>query len=143
MKTIERIVQAILFEALALAIAIPLMVIMGGVDAAKMTVLDIGLSLFAMLWNYIYNVIFDKLMGFDRLERRLEVRVIHTAGFELGMLLVTLPLMAWYLGITWLAAAMLEAGFLIFIFVYTIVFNWLYDRYQPYQKLCGKRLNEA
>ena len=119
------------------------MVIMGGVDAAKMTVLDIGLSLFAMLWNYIYNVIFDKLMGFDRLERRLEVRVIHTAGFELGMLLVTLPLMAWYLGITWLAAAMLEAGFLIFIFVYTIVFNWLYDRYQPYQKLCGKRLNEA
>lgn len=135
MKTIERIFQAILFEVLALAIAIPLMVVMGDIDAMKMTTVGIGLSLFAMIWNYIYNIIFDSLMGFDRLERTLVLRILHATCFELGMLIVTLPLMAWYLGITWLAAALLELGFLVFIFIYTIVFNWLYDRYQPYKKM--------
>ncbi|MBR7889484.1 PACE efflux transporter [Marinomonas sp. A79] len=134
MKTVERVFQAILFEVLALMLAIPLMVIIGGVDAAKMTVVGIGLSLFAMLWNYIYNIVFDKVIGYNRLERGLVTRILHAFGFEFGMLFVTLPFMAWYLGITWLAAIALEAGFLIFIFVYTIVFNWAYDRYQPYQR---------
>ena len=49
------------------------------------------------------------------------------------MVIVTLPTVAWYLNITWLSAILLEAGFLIFILIYTFVFNWLYDTYQPYK----------
>lgn len=134
MKSIERIFQAILFEVIALCIIIPLMIVTAGFDAIKMTTVGIALSLFAMLWNYVYNLIFDKLLGFNRLERKLLLRVSHAAGFEFGMVIITLPVMAWYLDITWLAAAMIEVGFLLFIFAYTIVFNWIYDRYQPYQK---------
>lgn len=138
MKTVERIFQAILFEVTVLAIIIPSSVIIGGFNAGKMTIVAVAISLFAMLWNYIYNLIFDKLMGFNRLERGLVLRVFHAVGFEIGMVIITLPVMAWYLEITLLAAAILEAAFLIFILIYTLVFNWIYDRYQPYRKWFNK-----
>ncbi len=138
METIERIFQAILFEMIVLSILIPTSVIIGGFKAEKMIVVAIGLSLFAVFWNYIYNIIFDNFMGRNRSERGLAARCIHAVGFELGMIAITLPVIAWYLNITWIAALILEAGFLIFILVYTLIFNILYDRYQPYQKWFSK-----
>lgn len=138
MGTIERIFQAILFELIALSIVIPTSVMIGGFGTGKMAIVGIGLSFFAMFWNYIYNMIFDKVAGFNRLERGLLIRVSHAIGFELGMVVITLPILAWYLEITWLAAALLEAGFLVFILVYTLIFNWVYDCYQPYKKWFNK-----
>jgi uncharacterized membrane protein len=134
MNTIERISQAILFEVIALIIVIPTTVFIAGYETDKMAIAGIALSMFAMLWNYIYNIFFDKLAGYDRVKRGLAMRITHAIAFEFGMILITLPTLAWYLKITWLEAAMLEAGFLVFILLYTFVFNWLYDRYQPYKR---------
>ena len=134
MKTIERVSQAILFEVIALAIVIPTTVLIAGYETDKMAIAGIALSLFAMLWNYVYNIVFDKLAGYDRVKRGLAIRIIHAIAFELGMIMITLPSLAWYLNITWLEATILEAGFLVFILFYTFTFNWLYDRYQPYKR---------
>ncbi|HEA16178.1 hypothetical protein LCGC14_2525040 [marine sediment metagenome] len=134
MNTIERVFQAILFELTTLAIVIPMTVLIAGYETGKMAMVGISLSMFAMLWNYIYNLLFDKLAGYERINRGLALRISHALGFELGMVIITLPVLAWYLNITWLAAAILEAGFLVFILIYTLVFNWLYDKYQPYKK---------
>lgn len=134
MNTIERVFQAILFELTTLAIVIPMTVLIAGYETGKMAMVGISLSMFAMLWNYIYNLLFDKLAGYERINRGLAIRISHALGFELGMVIITLPVLAWYLNITWLAAAILEAGFLVFILIYTLVFNWLYDKYQPYKK---------
>jgi uncharacterized membrane protein len=122
------------FEVTTLAIMVPVTVIIAGFEPPKMLIVGMGLSMFAMFWNYIYNRGFDKLFGHHRIERGLKVRVAHAVGFELGMVVITLPVLAWYLNISWLAAVTLEAGFLTFILIYTFVFNWLYDRYQPYKK---------
>ncbi|WP_082354177.1 chlorhexidine efflux transporter [Marinagarivorans algicola] len=54
------------------------------------------------------------------------------------MIVITLPALAWYLAITWREAIFLELGFLVFILIYTFIFNWLYDTYQPYKKWCCK-----
>ncbi|MBE0379805.1 PACE efflux transporter [Pseudoalteromonas prydzensis] len=134
MNTIERVFQAILFELTTLAIVIPMTVLIAGYETGKMAMVGISLSMFAMLWNYIYNLLFDKLAGYERINRGLAIRISHALGFELGMVIITLPVLAWYLNITWLAAAILEVGFLVFILIYTLVFNWLYDKYQPYKK---------
>lgn len=134
MNTIERFFQAILFELTTLAIVIPMTVLIAGYETGKMAMVGISLSMFAMLWNYIYNLLFDKLAGYERINRGLAIRISHALGFELGMVIITLPVLAWYLNITWLAAAILEAVFLVFILIYTLVFNWLYDKYQPYKK---------
>ena len=134
MKTVERVFQALLFEAIALLIVIPTSVMIGGFDASKMAIVGIALSLFAMLWNYLYNLIFDKLAGFNRSQRGAKVRIMHAVSFELGMVVITIPVVAWFLKITWQAAIILEAVFLVFMLIYTLVFNWIYDCYQPYQK---------
>lgn len=135
MQTIERIFQAIIFEMIALSVVVPISVLAAGLETEKMAIVGIGLSTFAMLWNYIYNIIFDKLAGCNRIIRGLAVRITHALGFEFGMVIITLPIIAWYLELTWLAATILETGFLAFILVYTFIFNYLYDRYQPYKKL--------
>ncbi|UUO24281.1 PACE efflux transporter [Colwellia sp. M166] len=138
MNTAERIFQAIFFEVSMLAIVVPISVLLAGFAAEKMVIVGIALSMIAMLWNYIYNIVFDKLAGDNRIERSLVVRIIHSCGFEFGMVAITLPVIAWYLNISWFEAIILEAGFLTFILVYTFIFNWLYDRYQPYKKWFGK-----
>ncbi len=134
MNTIERIYQAVLFEVIALTIVVPTTVLIAGYETDKMAIAGIALSIFAMLWNYIYNIIFDKLAGYNRVGRSIAMRIIHAIAFEFGMILITLPALAWYLNITWLEATILETGFLIFILIYTFIFNWLYDRYQPYKR---------
>lgn len=134
MNTLERIFQAVMFEIVALVIILSTMVIFVGAEKGKMSVVGIGLSLFATVWNYVYNIIFDKLAGHNRAQRSLITRMVHACGFELGMIVITLPILAWYLGISWLAALALEAGFLVFILIYTYIFNLLYDKYQPYKK---------
>ena len=140
MKKTERVFQVVFFEVCMLAIMVPLSAIITGFSAGKMITVSVALSIFAMLWNYIYNIIFDKLMGENRIDRSIMVRGFHACGFELGMVIITLPVLAWYLKISWLAAITLEAGFLIFILVYTFTFNWLYDRYQPYKRWFSKEV---
>lgn len=126
-----------MFEVIALAIIVPTTVMLAGLEAGKMSVVGIGLSLFAMFWNYVYNIVFDKMAGYDRSGRSLITRIIHACGFELGMIVITLPVLSWYLSISWLEAFLLEAGFLVFILVYTYVYNVMYDKYQPYKKCFG------
>ena len=138
MNTLERIFQALIFEMIALFIIVPASVYFGGFATGKMAIVGIGLSIFAMLWNYIYNIVFDKIAGHNRKDRSLLTRVTHACGFELGMVVITLPVLAWYLNITWLGAAALEAGFLVFILIYTYIFNVLYDKHQPYKKWVNK-----
>tara|TARA_R110002153_G_scaffold68547_8_gene182035 strand:+ start:15808 stop:16239 length:432 start_codon:yes stop_codon:yes gene_type:complete len=134
MRAMERIFHAVFFEVTTLAIVVPVTTLIAGFETKKMLIVGIGLSMLAMFWNYIYNIGFDKLVGPHRIERGLKVRVAHAVGFESGMIVIALPVLAWYLNISWLAAVTLEAGFLVFILIYTLVFNWLYDRYQPYKK---------
>ncbi|WP_299793798.1 PACE efflux transporter [uncultured Shewanella sp.] len=127
MRTKERIFHAILFELLALAIVVPLATVFSDKEASSLVVVGVGLSIYAVIWNYFYNIWFDKCYGAERSSRSLLMRFGHTCGFEGGIIVVTVPMVAWFLGISLTAALLLEAAFLIFFFFYAIVFNWSYD----------------
>ena len=138
MQSRERIFHAVSFELVAMAIIVPASAVLIEKNPLDMLFVNIGLSLFAMLWNYIYNFWFDKLVGPNRITRKLFIRIVHTLGFEGGMLIVTIPLVSWYLVLSLLDTLILEAGVLTFILIYTALFNWLYDIYQQYQKCVNK-----
>ena len=135
MQTKERIFHAISFEALALAIIIPATALITGKATGDLAIVGIGLSLFTVVWNYFYNILFDRWFGFDRSNRSLMLRIGHTFGFEGGLVLLSVPVMAWFLQISIGAALLLEAGFLIFFFFYAMGFNWCYDKVQPYRRV--------
>ncbi|MDF2152462.1 PACE efflux transporter [Vibrio sp. CAU 1672] len=131
----ERIFHAVLFELIALAIIVPVTSLITGKGSSDLAIVGIGLSLYTVVWNYMYNLYFDKWFGANREERGLAMRIGHTVGFEGGLIFITIPVIAWFLQITLLQALALEAGFLVFFLFYATGFNWAYDRVQPYRKI--------
>ncbi|UUE10806.1 multidrug/biocide efflux PACE transporter [Dickeya zeae] len=123
----ERIVHAVGFEVMALLICSPI-----GAWVLERSILQVGalsimLSSVAMVWNVVYNSVFDRLWPVSRVRRGVWVRTGHALGFEGGFILFGLPLAAWMLNITLWQALMVEIGFFLFFLPYTMAYNWLYD----------------
>ena len=130
----DRIRHAILYEIILLALFIPLSSILLHKSADKIGVMGVTLSLFAMLWNYIYNLGFDQTLQFigrPLYPRGFRLRTLHAFLFEAGMVVVTIPAMMWWLEIGLWPALMLDLAFLLFVPIYTYGYNWLYDQLFP------------
>ncbi|NPE60995.1 multidrug/biocide efflux PACE transporter [Dickeya dadantii] len=123
----ERMVHAIGFEVMALLICAPIGAWVLGRSILQVGALSIMLSSVAMIWNVVYNSVFDRLWPVSRVRRGLWVRMGHALGFEGGFILIGLPLAAWMLNITLWQALMVEIGFFLFFLPYTMAYNWLYD----------------
>ncbi|WP_284601779.1 multidrug/biocide efflux PACE transporter [Dickeya dadantii] len=123
----ERMAHAIGFEVMALLICAPIGAWVLGRSILQVGALSIMLSSVAMIWNVVYNSVFDRLWPVSRVRRGLWVRMGHALGFEGGFILIGLPLAAWMLNITLWQALMVEIGFFLFFLPYTMAYNWLYD----------------
>ncbi|MFC5741117.1 multidrug/biocide efflux PACE transporter [Dyella tabacisoli] len=127
-KTVrERVLHAVSFELIAILIGVPLLSWLLNISLGKMGVLTVTISLVAMFWNMVYNSLFDRLQRALAFTRTLAIRVLHALGFELGLIVFTLPLAAWWLEIGLWQALLLEAGVLLFFLPYTLGFNLAYD----------------
>ncbi|KFK92832.1 MULTISPECIES: multidrug/biocide efflux PACE transporter [unclassified Serratia (in: enterobacteria)] len=124
---IERIVHAVSFEAIAIAICAPIGAWLLDRSLLQMGSLTIMLSTVAMLWNMAYNIVFDRLWPTGRVKRNLKVRVFHALGFEGGFIVIGLPLVALVMNMSLAQAFMLEIGFFLFFLPYTLCYNWVYD----------------
>ena len=129
----DRLRHTLGFEGLGLMISIPLFSLLTGQPVDHLGPLAIGLSLLATGWNYLYNLLVDHWMvrQLGRLEKRLIERVLHALLFELGLLLVVLPLTALWLGISLWQALWLDIGFSLFFVLYAFGYNLAYDRLFP------------
>lgn len=81
----------------------------------------------AMVWNLVFNSVFDKIFTAPRETRGLGLRVFHTLAFEGGLLLATVPLIAHFLQLTLWQAFWADVGLTLLITVYALFFNWIYD----------------
>ncbi len=123
----ERIIHSILFEIVGLIILVSLVTLTTDEEPLKMTGLTATLSTIAMVWNYIYNLGFDRVFGQNRLSRGLFMRIGHSIGFEIGITLASLPMIMWVLKLEIWHALVADMGLTVFYLVYAIVFNWSYD----------------
>lgn len=131
----DRIRHALSFEIIGLLTIVPL-----GAWAFSMPAHDIGIvgvvsATLATGWNYLYNLLFDHaLLKLGKsLEKNLATRILHAILFEVGLLIVLMPFIAWYLGVSLLHALVMDVSFALFYVVYAFVFNWAYDRIFPLQ----------
>lgn len=129
----DRLRHAISFEVIALILVIPAGAILFDVPLHDFGVVGIVSATLATLWNLGYNVLFDlalqRLTG-STLKSRI-VRVLHALAFEVGLLMVLLPFIAWYLGISLWDAFVLDIALAAFYLVYSYVFNLIYDTLFP------------
>ncbi|BCI66885.1 PACE efflux transporter [Acetobacter aceti] len=129
----DRLRHMVLFECLALAIVIPCGSMLFGVQGSDMSAIGVGCAITASLWNYGYNLFFDRIMrhltGSTR--KSIRVRLLHTLLFEIGLQLVLLPAIALYLGISLMQAFSLNMAIALFYLAYTFLFNIAYDSIFP------------
>ncbi|WP_019520110.1 PACE efflux transporter [Faucicola boevrei] len=131
----ERIFQAILFETLAIMLSWGLVKILTFFGFGKQQTSEnshvllmlIGISLIAMIWTFVYNIVFDKIFTGEKLARPVWVRVVHIVGFEGGLLCFTLPLVMWVMSIGLWQAFLLDISLTVLILVYGFIFYWVYD----------------
>ena len=133
----DRLRHTLGFEVLGMMISVPLFSLLTGQPVDHLGPLAIGLSLLATGWNYLYNLLVDHWMlrQLGRLEKRLIERVLHALLFELGLLLVALPLTALWLGISLWQALWLDIGFSLFFVFYAFCYNLAYDHLFPLPQL--------
>ncbi|MCJ8139325.1 PACE efflux transporter [Falsirhodobacter halotolerans] len=129
----DRLRHAISFEVIGLILVIPLGAMGFGIHAGDVGVIAVVGATIATFWNYAFNLMFDHglLRMRGRLDKRLSERVLHALLFELGLLVATLPLIAWYLSVSLMDALILDLALVVFYLVYAFVFNWAYDRIFP------------
>ncbi len=129
----DRIRHTLSFEVIGLLIATPLAALAFGLPLAEVGVVGLGTSIVAALWNYVYNLGFDhalvRLKGDT--SRGIALRVLHAVLFEGGLMLMLMPIIAWYLGIGLVQAFLMDVSFSLFYMGYAFVFNLAYDRVFP------------
>ena len=103
-----------------------------GFGGSSSGLVAVASSAVAMLWNYLWTTVFE---AWERRQasqtRTVRRRIAHAIGFEGGMIVLLLPIVAATLRVSLLTALSLEIGLLIFFLVYTFVFAWLFDQVLP------------
>ncbi|MBQ0932123.1 PACE efflux transporter [Ideonella alba] len=125
----RRIVQAVLYEAIAITAVGPAMAWLFDAPMASSLALALLLSSVALAWNWVFNGWFERWEARQAVKgRSWRRRLAHGIGFEGGLVVMLVPLMAWWLNTTLWAALLADLGIVAFFFVYAVAFTWAFDR---------------
>ncbi len=125
----RRVVQAVLYEVGAIAVVGPILSFAFDKPQASTLGLAVVLSSIALGWNYAFNAIFERWESRQATKgRSFARRLAHGVGFEGGLTIILVPVMALWLEIPPLEAFMANLGLLAFFFFYAIGFTWAFDR---------------
>lgn len=129
----DRIRHALSFEILGVLIVTPVASWAFALPSIGTGVVVIGSATIAMIWNYGYNLAFDHALQAIKgtVRKSLPMRIAHAILFELGLTILLVPAVAWYLGIGLWQALLLDISLALFYVLYAFAFNWLYDRIFP------------
>lgn len=131
----ERLFQAVLYEAIGLAILTPAYGFAMGVSAGNSFVTMALISGLVILWSPIYNGAFDRLMlsrtGLPAHRKTTALRVLHAALYEVSITSFAVPIIAFMSGKGWWMALAADIGFTAIYFAYTYLFYLAYDRLRP------------
>ena len=85
-------------------------------------------SAIAISWNFVYNIVFEAWESRQLTSgRNIRRRVVHAFGYEGILLLIGIPLYAWWLDVSLVEASMLNIGFVVFFLFYSFSYNWAFD----------------
>lgn len=127
--TRRKIVYAISFEALGTLVASVYLWLVSEASPASSFALSVLTATVALCWSYVFNSIFEAWEARQAVKgRSLARRAAHALLFEGGLVLLLLPIMAWWLQVSIWQALVYEAGLIVVFIVYTYLFTWAFDR---------------
>ncbi|WP_375764617.1 PACE efflux transporter [Bradyrhizobium sp. Pha-3] len=131
----DRVRHAVLFEPIGIAIFMPAAAWLFNQPVAHMGIIGIVSATVATIWNLLFNFGFDHALV--RVTGRIAktIRVAHATLFEAGLIVLLIPFVAWYLGVSLWAALMMDISIVAFYLVYAFAFNLAYDGVFPVREL--------
>lgn len=125
----RRVLQAVLYEVFAIAFVGPVLSFAFDKPATSTLGLAFVLSSIALAWNYVFNALFERWESRQSVRgRSFARRLAHGTGFEGGLVILLVPVMSYWLEISFGQAFVANLGLLVFFFVYAIAFTWTFDR---------------
>ncbi|KJG11379.1 transporter [Photobacterium kishitanii] len=130
--TFDRIRHAIGFEVIGLLLMVGILS-QFGFELGHVGAVGVFFSIVATLWNYVYNQWFDNFMQqkYSTTQKTVRIRLLHSLGFEAGLLVFTIPVLAWVLNVSLWHAFVLDIGMVVFYLFYAYGYNLIYDRIYP------------
>ena len=125
----RRVVYVTLYEGIAIVVAGAGLAAMSGQGLAHSGALAVMTSVVAVAWNVVFNHAFEWWESRQSVRgRSVKRRIAHAIGFEGGLALLLVPLIAWWLDIGLWDALVMDLALLLFFLVYTFAFNWAFDK---------------
>jgi uncharacterized membrane protein len=123
----RRVIHALSYEIILLVIIAIALSFIFEVPMEVTGVLGVAMAVTSVVWNMIFNHFFEKFEHKRKLKRTIGVRILHAIGFEGGLMLATIPMVAYAMDMTLWQAVLLDLGMTTCILVYTFIFQWCYD----------------
>ncbi len=124
----RKIVYVGMFELLGMLVAATVLGHLSGAGVMASGVLSIMISTCAVSVNLFYNMLFEAWERHRAVQTRtFWHRVLHVAGFQLALVSLLIPLIAWWLGVTLWQAFMMELVLLAFFPIFAFLYNWAFD----------------
>jgi len=124
----RRVVYVSAYELIAIVLASAGLLLMSGGSLVQAGSLAAATSAVAVVWNAVFNHLFERWEARRAQHgRSLRVRVAHALGFEGGLVVFLVPLIAWWLDVSLWQALVMDLALLLFFLVYTFAFNWAFD----------------
>ncbi|MFW1925529.1 MULTISPECIES: chlorhexidine efflux PACE transporter AceI [Acinetobacter] len=123
----RRIIHALSYEVILLVIIAIALSFIFDVPMEVTGSLGIAMAVTSVVWNMIFNHFFEKYEHKHQLKRTIKVRILHAIGFEGGLMLATIPMVAYAMNMSIWQAIVLDFGLTMCILIYTFIFQWCYD----------------
>jgi uncharacterized membrane protein len=123
----RRLIHAISYEVILLVIIAIALSFIFSMPLEVTGILGVIMAVISVIWNMIFNHYFEKIEHKHQWKRTIPVRILHAVGFEGGLMLVTIPIIAYMMKMSFIDALILDFGLTMCILVYTFIFQWCYD----------------
>lgn len=123
----RRIVHALSYEIILLVIIAIALSFIFNMPMEVTGSLGIAMAVTSVIWNMVFNHFFEKFEQRHQLKRTVGIRILHAIGFEGGLMLATIPMVAYAMNMTIWQAILLDFSLTMCILVYTFIFQWCYD----------------
>lgn len=125
----RKLVYVTFYELIGLCMSTLGLAYLSDTQASHTGPLAVMITTIAMVWNFIYNSLFEYWESRQATRgRSVARRVAHAVGFQLTLVVYLIPLIAWWLGMSLLEAFVVDLAFIILIPCYTFLYNWAFDR---------------
>ena len=123
----RRIIHALSYEIILLVIIAIALSLIFKMPLEVTGTLGIAMAVTSVIWNMVFNHFFEKFEAKHQLKRTVKIRILHAIGFEGGLMLATIPMVAYALQMSIWQAIVLDFSLTLCILVYTFIFHWCYD----------------